>query len=342
MTDIADTSAPVAAVLFDPAAKALVEGSITVPAPEGFDLRVAVEAASVNPVDVKMQKRIPDDAAPRPLGYDAAGRVTHAGPGAQALGFGPGDVVWYAGAADRAGANARAQLVDARIAARAPEGLAPEDAAALPLTLLTAWEALFDKLGFAEPPSEGPARPQDGGLLIINGAGGVGSIALQLARLAGIRATATASRTESRDWCLRMGAAEVVSHDAVAGLADDSFRAILCCHDTDAYFPAMARLVAPMGMICSIVGAQAPLPIGALFMKSAGFVWEYMFARPVFALPDMARQGAILARAAALVEAGQIVSTRTATLEGLSLASVTRAQETLLAGRQIGKLALRY
>ena len=342
MTDISDPAAPVAAVLFDPAGKSLAEGTVTVPAPEGFDLRVAVEAASVNPVDVKMQGRIPADAAPRPLGFDAAGRVTHAGPGALALGFSPGDMVWYAGAANRAGANARAQLVDARIAARAPEGMAPEDAAALPLTLLTAWEVLFDKLGFAEPPSEGPATAQDGGLLIINGAGGVGSIALQLARLAGIRATATASRKESRDWCQRMGAAEVIAHDALADLPDSSFRAILCCHDTDAYFPTMARLIAPMGMIASIVGAQAPLPMGALFMKSAGFVWEYMFARPVFALPDMARQGAILARATVLVEAGQIVSTRTATLEGLSLANVLGAHETLLAGRQIGKLALRY
>lgn len=324
------------AIVWDAAKAGFDEIAVPLPQPEGHDLLVEVAAASVNPVDSKVIARGGAQMPPRPLGFDACGRVSAVG--SAATGFAPGDRVWYAGAVDRWGSNASHQLVDARIVAKAPESLDDADAAAIPLTALTAWEGLFERLRFLPlSPTPQPER-----LLVINGAGGVGSILLQLARVSGIAATATAGRAENRDWCLRMGAAEVVGHDALDTLPADSFARIFCAHETDAYFDRMARLVAPQGTIASIVGATRPLNLMPLFQKSAGFVWEYMFTRPVFRTRDMARQGEILAQVAALFDAGQLVSTRTRTLDGLNAASVAEAHRLLAEGRTTGKLVIRY
>lgn len=330
------------AVAWSPAAGAFVATEAALPAPGPQDLLVAVAAASVNPVDVKLRAVMSPAEAPRILGFDACGTVVATR--AEVTGFSPGDRVWYAGTPQRPGSNATHQLVDARIAARAPETLSALEAAALPLTLLTAWEALFERLGYAPPGPEGaaPAAAQPGPLLVINGAGGVGSVALQLARLAGIEATATAARPESVAWCRRMGAAEVVAHDALAALPESRFARILCCHDLDRYLEQAARLVAPQGLICGIAGAQGPVNIRPLFLKSAGVVWEYMFTRPTFATPDMPRQGAILAGAARLVDEGRLRSTLTTTLRGLTPGTLAAAHAAIASGRQIGKLAMAW
>lgn len=324
------------AVAWNPGAKAFEAIALDLPPAGDHDLTVAVAAASVNPVDLKLRAFAQPTDAPRVLGFDACGTVTAVG--AAVTGFAPGDRVWYAGAAIRPGSNARLQRVDARIAARAPATLDDAGAAAMPLTLLTAWEALFERLGYAPP----GAGPQAGRLLVINGAGGVGSVALQLARLAGIAATATASRAESADWCRRMGAAGVVGHGDLAGLPEASFDRIFCCHDTDAYFDTMARLIAPQGVICSIVGARQPYDLRPLFQKSAGFVWEYMFTRSTFGTADLARQGAILAEAAALVDAGRLTGTLTATDRGLTPETLAAAHAAVATGRQVGKRAILY
>ncbi|MFP4328216.1 MAG: zinc-binding alcohol dehydrogenase family protein [Paracoccaceae bacterium] len=324
------------AVAFDPASRRYQAIKAPVPRATGQDLLVAISAASMNPVDAKMWDRLPRDGTPTVLGYDACGTVLETG--ADAVGFAPGDRVWYAGDATRAGSHATHQLVDSRIVAKAPPALDDADAAALPLTAITAWEALFDRLGYV-PLSD---RPQAERLLVINGAGGVGSILLQLARLSGIHATATASRPESRDWCQKMGAAEVVPHEALGDMVPDSIDRILCAHDTDAYFDSMARLVAPQGRIVSIVGSTRPHDLGQLFQKSASFGWEFMFTRPARRTPDMHRQGEILAEIAGLFEAGKLLPTRTVTLEGLSVDTIEAAHARLREGRQIGKIALRW
>lgn len=322
-------------VVWNPVARTFEARDEPVAAPEGMDLLVAVRVCALNPVDAKVMSRMPPGAPPRRLGFDACGEVVAIGPEAQ--GFAPGDRVWYAGAADRPGSFGTAQLVDSRIAAHAPATLDDADAAAMPLTTLTAWEALFERLHLTALSED--AQPER--LLVINGAGGVGSIMLQLAACSGIAATATASRKESRDWCLARGAAEVVDHAALTGIEDDTFDRIFCAHDTDAYFDTMARLVAPQGMIVSVVGTQQAHDLFPLFQKSASFGWEYMFTRPVMRTTDMARQGEILARVAQLFDAGRLTSTRTVTLEGLSPKTVQEALDRQNSGRQIGKIVIR-
>ncbi|MCC6008390.1 MAG: zinc-binding alcohol dehydrogenase family protein [Rhodobacteraceae bacterium] len=323
------------AIAWDPDAGALCRISRETEAPQGHDLLVEVAAVSLNPVDLKVRGFTPADAPPRVLGFDAVGKVLACGPEAQ--GFAPGDRVWYAGAAHRAGANAQLHHVDARITAHAPASLSDADAAALPLTALTAWEGLFERLGYA-PLSAEAQQP----LLMINGAGGVGSMVLQLARASSIAVTATASRAESQAWCRDLGAGEVLAHGALADMPDAAFPRIFCAHDTSDYMAAMGRLIAPQGRICAIVGARGPLDLLPLFQKSASFSWEYMFTRPLFGTDDIARQGAILAEVARLADAGAIRTTRTRTLAGLTCETFAEAHEIVASGSMIGKLVVTF
>ncbi|WP_372592483.1 zinc-binding alcohol dehydrogenase family protein, partial [Guyparkeria sp.] len=271
---------------------------LPVPEPGPHDLRVAVEAVSVNPVDTKVRAprhADPDhpdnraDPAPRILGFDALGVVDAVG--SAVTRFRPGDVVFYAGDIGRPGSNAEFQLVDEAIVGHAPRAIDAAAAAALPLTALTAWETLFDRLGLS-PDGADAGTP----VLLINGAGGVGSMAIQLARAAGLTVIATASRPESQDWCRQLGAHEVVDHfgDLPGQLAGRGIRevpAIACFNDLDRHYPAMATLVAPQGRMASIVGNKSPLPFQELRDKSVGFFWEYMFTRPRFDTADKHRQG---------------------------------------------------
>ncbi|MBN2873121.1 MAG: zinc-binding alcohol dehydrogenase family protein, partial [Halothiobacillaceae bacterium] len=252
----------------------------------------------------------------------------------------PGDVVFYAGDIGRPGSNAEFQLVDEAIVGHAPRGIDAADAAALPLTALTAWETLFDRLGLS-PDGEDAGTP----VLLINGAGGVGSMAIQLARAAGLRVIATASRPESRQWCLDLGAELVVDHfgDLPAQLAEQgvsAIPAIACFNDLDRHYSAMAELVAPQGRLASIVGNKSPLPFQELRDKSVGFFWEYMFTRPRFDTPDKGRQGKILDAVAAMVEDGRVLTTRHEVLGRIDLDNLRTAHRELEAGHVIGKLTL--
>ncbi len=316
---------------------ALVESDVAEPTLEASDLLVRMLAFSVNPVDVKVRFSVPPEPGSlKILGWDTCGVVEAVGPAAE--GFEVGDRVWYAGQIDRQGCNAALHAVDARIASLAPRSCSPVEAAALPLTSLTAWESLFERLGYTPEPSEHNRRHR---LLLINGAGGVGSVALQLCRLAGIPVTATASRDESRSWCFERGATEVVGYRELEGHAESAFARILCAHDTDLYFDVMARLVAPQGLLCCLAGAKQPHDIQPLMGKSAGFVWELMFTRSQFHTPDMAEQGRILGAMARLVDDGRIETTLTDVTEGLTAENLREMHRRQEGGHLIGKQALR-
>lgn len=326
----------------DPAA--FVEVELPTPSASGHDLLVRVHAVSVNPVDTKQRAPRPDvETTPRILGWDAAGVVESVGD--QVTLFQPGDRVYYAGSIIRPGCNSEYHLVDERIVGHMPQTLSFEQAAALPLTSLTAWEALFDRLGFE--PRLTPAN-QERTLLIIGGAGGVGSIATQIAaRVAGLRVIATASRPESAAWCMQMGAAATLNHHeplraGLEALGMDGVDAILCCNSLERYFDAMADLIRPQGKICTIVGAKdnQPLPINRLMGKSATFVFELMYTRSTYQTPDMQAQHDILEEVARLVDAGVLQTTLTEIGGVLSAKTLRQAHAKVESGRMIGKLVL--
>jgi NADPH2:quinone reductase len=321
----------------------LVEMELPEPAAGPHDLLIQVEAVAVNPVDTKVRASLPPEGAPRLLGWDGAGTVLAAGAAVGGLGLaapGVGDRVWFAGDITRPGCQAERVAVDARLCARRPASLGAAAAAALPLTGLTAWEALFDRLG--NDPEGGHSGRS---LLILGGAGGVGSIAIQLARRAGLRVVASASRPESRAWVEDLGAEAVVDHHAplapqLAALGLPQIDQIACFSDTDSHWAAMADLIRPQGAIVAIVGNRQPLDLNLLKAKSVSFHWEYMFTRAQFRTSDMARQGEILARLAELVDAGALRSTATRLLEPIDAANLRLAHGLLEEGRMIGKLVL--
>jgi zinc-binding alcohol dehydrogenase family protein len=325
----------------DPAAFAMVD--LPDPRPGPHDLLVRVEALAVNPVDTKVRCGLPGpgsklEAVPRLLGWDAAGVVEACG---AAVGrFVPGDRVWFAGDINRPGCYGERVLVEEAICGHRPANLSAAEAAALPLTGLTAWEALFERLGL-DPEGADTGRS----LLILGGAGGVGSIAIQLARRAGLVVIATASRPESRAWCERMGASHVVDHSQplppqLAALGLPEVDCIANFSDSDAYWPAMAELIQPQGAIVAIVGNRAPLDLNLLKAKSVSFHWEFMFTRPQFRTADRGRQGEILERLAQLVEAGELCTTLTTHLSPISTANLALAHGRLEGGRSIGKIVL--
>ncbi len=309
------------------------------PLAHGHDILVSIAAVSVNPVDTKVRAGItqPQDPA-RILGWDAAGTVAAVGEDVSL--FKPGDTVFYAGDLSRPGSNASHQLVDERLVGRMPGSLSFAQAAALPLTALTAWEALFDRLAID------PRADAGKGILIIGGAGGVGSIAIQLAKkVAGLEVTATASRDQTRQWCQSLGADHVVNHHALMTeeLKQLNIPApdyILCLNSTDHHFPAMVELIAPQGLICSIVGTAQSHPLDLLKAKSAGFVWEFMFTRSMFQTADMIRQHEILNEIARLVDAGEIVSTLKRVVGTLSPENLRDAHRLLETGSTVGKIVL--
>ncbi|PPT89167.1 zinc-binding alcohol dehydrogenase family protein [Xanthomonas theicola] len=311
------------------------------PAPTGFDLLVRVEAVSVNPVDTKLRAPKPQvEAQPRVLGYDAAGVVEAVG--AEVEGFAPSDEVYYAGDITRAGSNAQYQLVDARIVARKPATLDFAQAAALPLTTLTAWELLFQRMPFDFDDERNRGRR----LLVIGAAGGVGSIAIQLARHAGFEVVATASRAQTRDWCLQLGARHVIDHrqplaPQLQALGIAQVEAALNLADTERYWDALGELVAPQGHVGLIVEPSGALHIGDPYKaKCIGIHWEMMFARARFKTADMIEQHRILARAASLIDAGALRTTLTETLAPIDAANLREAHRRLESGSTIGKLAL--
>jgi NADPH2:quinone reductase len=320
--------------------RSLIDVELPNPAPGAHDLLVRVEAVSVNPVDTKIRSPKPQvEAQPKVLGYDAAGTVEAIGD--SVAGFRPGDRVYYAGDVTRAGSNAEYQLVDARLVGHAPKSIELADAAALPLTTITAWELLFQRMPF-----DSEKGGVDKSLLIIGGAGGVGSIAIQLARRAGFTVIATASRPETIAWCRTMGAQHVIDHrqplaPQLAALGFSQVDAALNLADTSRYWDDLGQILAPLGHVGLIVEPNSALKIGDPYKaKSIGIHWEMMFARPRFKTADQAEQGRILERVAALIDAGELRGTRTETLSPISATNLRDAHRRLESGTSIGKLVL--
>jgi zinc-binding alcohol dehydrogenase family protein len=298
------------------------------PSPSGRDLLVKVEAVSVNPVDYKQRKS--KTSGSHVLGWDAAGIVAAAG--SEASLFRPGDAVYYAGDVTRPGCDSEFHLVDERIVGRKPRKLDFAQAAAMPLTSITAWEAFHDRMQVKRGRS----------ILIIGGAGGVGSIAIQLAKHAGLRVVATASRPESVAWVKELGADQVADHrkplaqqvgqvDYVANFSGD----------LDSYWDAMGELVAPQGALVAIVGNQKPLAMDVVRSKSASVCWELMFTRPRFKTPDMIEQHRLLNQVADLLDAGKLRCTLKESLSPINGANLRKAHARLESGTMIGKLVLK-
>lgn len=302
------------------------------------DLLVSVRAISVNPVDTKVrQNREPEPDHPVALGWDAVGTVLETG--AKASGFKAGDRVFYAGDRNRSGSNSERQLVDSRLVALAPASLSDVEAAALPLTSLTACELLFERLGVPIGGGEGRS------LLIVGAAGGVGSMLIQLARqLTRLKVIATASRPESREWVEALGAHAVIDHHqrfapqlAAQGITEVSMIASLT--HTVEHFDALVEALAPQGKLALIDDFPA-LDVMKMKAKSLSLHWESMFTRSHFQTADMARQGEILAEIARLADSGRLRTTLTRSLGSISAANLRQAHELIESGRSIGKLVL--
>ncbi|MGL4398591.1 MAG: zinc-binding alcohol dehydrogenase family protein [Luteolibacter sp.] len=321
--------------------RCLVEFEATMPVPQARDVRVRVMAVSVNPVDTKVRKLLGDSVQqpPRVLGFDAAGVVEAVG--AEVTEFSAGDEIFYAGDVTRAGSNAEFQTVDVRLVARKPVTWTFEEAAAVPLVALTAWELLFERMGI-DP--DGSDRGK--AILAINGAGGVGSALIPLARSAGLRVVATASRPETVAWCKALGADAVINHreplrPQVEALEISEFPYIANLHDTESYWEATADLLAPLGTLGLIVETVNPVQIGNPFrLKSPRIVWEYMMTRSRFQTADMHRQGEILAEVARRCDAGEFPKIHTRHFDRISAGNLCEAHAAMEAGAAHGKWTL--
>ncbi|EOJ6001144.1 zinc-binding alcohol dehydrogenase family protein [Cronobacter sakazakii] len=322
------------------APESFIEITQPMPQPGEYDLLVEVKAVSINPVDTKVHASLKKNGLqePRVLGWDASGVVTAVG--SKVSGFKPGDEVYYAGDITRAGSNASHQLIDSRIVGHKPRTLSWAAAAAIPLTALTAWEGLFERLAMQD-------AGEDKTLLIIGGAGGVGSLAIPFARLhSKVKIIATASREDSAQWCRDRGADLVVNyHDLPGELAKHGLQFvdyIFILNDTDGHWAAVSQLIAPQGHICSIVENEHPLDQDALKSKSAALHWEFMYTRSMYQTADMARQSEILNEVAKLVDAGEVESALSETFHGLSVESISKAHEKVLEGHMRGKVVVEF
>ena len=317
---------------------ALEDLELPAPLPSARDILVRVQAISVNPVDTKMRKSaVPVLGQARVLGWDAVGTVEAVG--AEVTGFRPGERVWYAGSITRPGANSELHIVDERIVSHAPASLSDAQAAALPLTSITAYELLFDRLGV---PAGGGAGQT---LLVVGGAGGVGSILIQLARqLTQLRVVATASRPQTRQWCLDLGAHGVIDHGQplAAELQAGGFGQmdwVAALTQTQHHYAQIIESLKPQGALAVIDDAPS-LDATPLKQKSLALHWELMFTRSMFETPDMAAQGQLLAEVAGLVDAGRLRTTLNANFGRINAANLRRAHALIESGKAQGKVVL--
>lgn len=324
-----------------PSPASLRDAELEMPRCGPRDLRVRVEAVSVNPIDLKMARAKPlADGQPRVLGWDAAGVVEAIGD--EVTGFRVGERVYYAGSVVRPGCFSQLHAVDERLVAHAPKTLSSVEAAALPLSSLTAWEALFERMHIQH--QAGGARAAT--LLVIGGAGGVGSMAVQLAaKLTDLHVVATASRAGSRDHCLAMGAHAVIDHKAplhpqLKALGRPQVGYVLCLADPSAVWSDLAQLLAPHGHLCCLVEASAPLDMNLFRAKSLSFSWEGVFTRAMFKTPDMAEQQAILQRVAQAVDEGVLRTTLREHVGPVDALHVMKAHALLATQHTIGKISL--
>lgn len=311
---------------------ALQDVEVPVPDVGPRDLLVRVEAVSVNPVDVKRRSSLSPSAEPTILGFDAAGVVEAVG--SDVTSFAVGDEVWYAGDITRDGSNAEFQAVDERIVARKPASLGFADAAALPLTTITAWETLFERFAMTADTT--------GDLLVVGAAGGVGSVMIQLAKkLTGVRVIGTASRDDSRRWAERMGADVVIDHhhlrEQTLDVAPGGVDYVFSPHSAG-NVPTYAEITRPFGHVTAIDEPEG-LELVVLKEKSIAWHWELMFTRSMFGY-DMEYQGRLLAEAAKMVDAGDLRTTLTTAIEGFDAEGLRKAHRLVESGRMVGKVVV--
>jgi NADPH2:quinone reductase len=318
---------------------ALQDITLDVPKAEGRDLLVQIKAVSVNPVDTKLRLAKPPEKGDwRVLGFDASGVVEAVGPEVQH--FKPGDAVFYAGSIARPGTNSEFHLVDERIVGRKPTSLSHAEAAALPLTAITAWEMLFDRLDIKRP------TPQGGNaILVVGGAGGVGSITIQLLRaLTGLTVIATASRPETQEWVRHCGAHHVIDHRQplapqveVLGIGAPGF--VFSTTQTGQHLTDIVKLIAPQGRF-GLIDDPHEFDVKLLKLKALSLHWEMMFTRSLFATPDMAEQGKLLNEVAALVDGGRVRSTLTEVAGKISAETLSAVHARIESGSVRGKIVL--
>jgi len=319
--------------------KAFLDVDLPAPIAAGRDLLVAVKAVSVNPVDTKVRRSQPDtvENPPRVLGWDASGIVEAIGPDVTL--FKPGDEVYYAGDITRSGSNAEFQLVDERIVGLMPRSLGFAEAAALPLTTITAYEAFFDRLGIDRDGAD------TGQSVFIIGAGGrVGSIAIQLAKAAGLAVIATASRPETESWVKEIGADHVVNHrqpmvEQVRALGFHHVDHIAIFNDMR-HWDASVELIRPQGRIVSIDNVDVPMPMGGMKTKSVSLLWEFMFTRAMHQTPDMIEQHRLLTYVANEIDAGRIRTTLSEVLTPINATNIRAVHALIETGKAKGKIVV--
>lgn len=312
---------------------------VMLPKLEKFDLVVKNMATSINPVDTKLRQSGKGTPQPHVLGFDSVGIVTQLGN--DVSNFEIGDRVLFAGTTKRFGSYSENQVVDSRIVAKLPNEISTDEAAAMPLTFITAYEMLFEKMGLI--PEE---QQNNGTILIINGAGGVGSVATQLAKWAGLTVISTASRKESKEWSEKMGADHIIDHhkDLTKQLKKIGYQSlpyILILHSTDRYFEEMSELLQPFGHLGSIVESSKDLNLAKLKNKSGSFDWEYMFAKTDYDF-NIASQGAILELLVQLLQEKKIKSTLTKIIPGFTPEVFYQAHQFVEEDKMIGKLVVHY
>lgn len=317
---------------------AFLDVELPKPTALGRDLLVSVKAVSINPVDTKI--RSPKDKvedAPRVLGWDASGIVEAVGPDVTL--FKPGDEVYYAGDVTRSGSNTEFQLVDERIVGLKPKSLSFAEAAALPLTTITAYESFFDRLGIDR---DGADKGQS--VLIIGAGGGVGSIGIQLAKAAGLVVIATASRPETESWVKELGADHVVNHrePMVEQVRALGFRHVdhIAIFNDMRHWETAVELIRPQGAIVTIDGTDLPMPMAGMKTKAASLHWEFMFARAMFETPDMIEQHKLLNYVANEIDAGRIRTTLTEVLTPINAENIRAAHALIETGRAKGKIVI--
>ncbi len=304
--------------------------------PQGQDLLIDVKAISINPIDSKAKQGVESGGELKILGYDCSGVVKAVGDSVSL--FKVGDEVYYSGDLTRDGSNAEQQLVDERIVAIKPKFLDFSQAAALPLTSITAWESLFDRLKITQ-------QDANKTLLLIGAAGGVGSMAIQFSKqIIGMNVIATASREASKTWCQDLGADIVLDHHNLAQqFKDQALKApdfILCMGVPDDYFQQMVEIINPQGSICLLANAQKSYDLNLLKAKSITLVWEMMFTRSMFQTTDMIEQHHLLTRVAMLVDQQKITNITTQQLSPINVDNITKAHQIIEQGNMIGKLVI--
>ncbi|MGL2989920.1 zinc-binding alcohol dehydrogenase family protein [Acinetobacter nosocomialis] len=317
--------------------ESLVDIELDTPAAKGHDLLVRVQAISVNPVDTKIRKNISAESGWKVLGWDAVGTVEAIGD--KVTQFRVGDVVWYAGALNRQGSNSELQLVDERIVGHKPKILGATEAAALPLTAITAWEMLFDRL---QVPKTAPANTT---ILVIGGAGGVGSITIQLLKqLTNLTIITTASRPETKEWVEQLGADYVLDHrEPLApqikqlGLNAPSY--VFSTTQTDQHLSDIVELIAPQGHF-GLIDDPEQLDIKPFKSKSVSVHWEFMFTRSMFQTEDMQKQSDLLNEVSKLVDEGKIKTTVTEVLSPINAENLKRVHQQIESGTTKGKIVL--